>query len=193
MSFYGQVVDAEKLRQERDQWKDEALRLREQKTMHMYVWSDEVSFMAIAQAESVQKARLLVLDQIGTDDGSCPERVKARRVVETITPGIWYGSNAEFCLRDNAEIREQEAYSAKLFAENEALRKRLESATDFDFGTHTVYFNQRKKWMAYVGGRCVKCLLGIGPKEPTEVSTSCGFDTFEEADAAALKALEVAG
>lgn len=29
MSFYGQVVDAEKLRQERDQWKDEALRLRE--------------------------------------------------------------------------------------------------------------------------------------------------------------------
>lgn len=113
MSFYGQVVDAEKLRQERDQWQAEALQLREK---------------------------------------------------------------------------------------NEALRKRLESATDFDFGTHTVYFNQRKKWMAYVGGRCVKCtlpglhcLLGIGPKEPTEVSTSCGFDTFEEADAAALKALEVAG
>lgn len=100
--------------------------MNESKPMHMYVWSDEVSFMAIAQAENVQKARMLVLDQIGTDDGSCPERAKARRVVETITPTIWYGNNAEFCLRDNAEIREQEAYSAKLFAENEALRKRLE-------------------------------------------------------------------
>jgi len=258
------MTEAEKLRQERDQWKDEALRLREQKTMHMYVWSDEVSFMAIAQAESVQKARLLVLDQIGTDDGSCPERVKARRVVKTVTPGIWYGSNAEFCLRDNAEIREQEAYSAKLFAENEALRlqlaereklgveqankilrywednealrkklrinecdskrmlaeleeiernlrqimnemlslidalesdrnslrERLESAILLRFDKYDLRRPLGGRWeVVRRNGDCLFCTL---PRIHVNPGV-CYFDTFEEAEAAAKKALEVAG
>jgi hypothetical protein len=75
---------------------------------------------------------------------------------------------------------------ASLESERNALRKLLESATDFDFGGYTVYLTEDGDWLAFVGGKCAKCILGEGDHH-------CRFATFEEAEAAARKALEVAG
>lgn len=196
------------LRQESAAWKAKAERaatemqalrmeneaLKKQQTMHMYVWSDEVSFMAIAQADSVQKARILVLDQIGTDDGSCPEQAKARRMVEKVNPSIWYGNNAEFCLRDSAEAREQEAYASTLFAQNEALKKRLENATEFVFHRPSPSLRGRAiRLRMHSDGKWGTCYVTEGSAFPLFSDGKNLFDTFEEAEAAARKAMEVHG
>jgi hypothetical protein len=76
--------------------------------MKMFVWSDRFSFLAVAQAESVESARDKMLKEIGEGggDGSCPERDRARGIVKGNTPNIWLGANAEFTLTDAAESRE---------------------------------------------------------------------------------------
>lgn len=86
--------------------------------LKMYVWTDLSSFLAVAHAKSVKSARELLFtgQYIGeSGDGSCPERDRARRIVASENPSIWIGENAEFCLSDNAELREQEAHSDTLF------------------------------------------------------------------------------
>jgi hypothetical protein len=100
--------------------------------MRMYVWSRKPRFIAVAQAESVEKAREAVLNHdelAGSGDGSCPERDKAREYIRSMTPSIWYGENAEFALTDSAELIEVEAESDRLRKELTSLRARL-AATD---------------------------------------------------------------
>jgi hypothetical protein len=76
--------------------------------MHMYVWTREPFFFAVAQAHDVASARKLLLDECGGTDGSCPERAEARKWIAERNPSIWYGPNAEFALTDSAELRENE-------------------------------------------------------------------------------------
>lgn len=79
--------------------------------MKMYVWSDALAFLAVAQAESVQEARALLLRETGdTGDGSCPERDKARETILSTNPAVYYRAKAVFALTDSAEVRELEAY-----------------------------------------------------------------------------------
>lgn len=78
--------------------------------MKMFVWTDLVSFVAVAHEHSVDAARKAMLVEMGASgDGSCPERDKARRIVLNQTPAIYLGSNAEFMLSDSAAVRENEA------------------------------------------------------------------------------------
>lgn len=93
----------------------EQIECRDQRKM--YVWFDQISYLAVAHAKSASKARELLLanDCIGeSGDGSCPERDKARNTVMSTTPSIWLGENAEFALTDSAELREQEQHSERL-------------------------------------------------------------------------------
>src|SRR6202453_3980265 len=83
-------------------------------TFHMYVWTNPSFFHAVAQATSVAEARELLLEEIGSGDGSCPERGHAAKLVRELQPSIFHRSNAEFCLTDSAELREQEAYTKTL-------------------------------------------------------------------------------
>ncbi len=96
--------------------------------MKMYVWSDRYSYLAVAHARSVKRARELLagpgLLETGGDT-SCPERNKARDAVSAMLPDIWIGENAEFVLTDSAEVSEQLTYSEKLKAELDALRIRV--------------------------------------------------------------------
>lgn len=96
--------------------------------MKMYVWTDRFSFLAVAHAGTVAEARKAMLVGMGeSGDGSRPERDKARRCVLGEGPSIFLGLNAEFCLSDNAELREQEAYlrgvQDELSATKDALSK----------------------------------------------------------------------
>lgn len=148
------MTEADKLRQDRDQWKDEALRLREQLT-------------------------------------AASERADIFR------------RGAEVYSKSVEELR----------AENEVLKKRLESATEFRFFTHPKHFifnvsicrcegwklpKQPYMWAVRRSG----CVLGkdgewahepIPSSRDEEFYAMYRFDTFEEAEAAALKALEVVG
>lgn len=103
--------------------------------MHMYVWSIKPTFMAVAQAASVEEARaeLLKQDELGeSGDGSCPERDEARRFILGRMPLIWHGPNAEFVLTDSAELREHEQWARNQIkakdAEVASLRAQLETA-----------------------------------------------------------------
>lgn len=98
--------------------------------MKLFVWKTP-SFLAVAHAHSVSRAREVLLLEIGeSGDGSCPERDEARRRIKTETPGgMWVNTNAEFALTDSAELREmdehcqrQEKQIAALRAENARLR-----------------------------------------------------------------------
>lgn len=102
----------------------------EEKRMKMYVWHSAPSFLAVAQADSVAKARELLLsnDTMGeSGDGSCHERDKAREYVKATRPHIWYGANAEFVLTDSAELQEQETLTRVLEQKNDALRQQVEN------------------------------------------------------------------
>lgn len=85
-----------------------------QKQYHMYVWTKEPFFYAVAQAGSVDEARSLMLEEIGGGDGSCPERESAAEYVRERQPYIFHRSNATFGLTDSAELSEQIAHSEKL-------------------------------------------------------------------------------
>ncbi len=100
-------------------------------TLHMYVWSRETMFFAVAQAESVAEARIQMLSQIGADS-STPKRLEAKEWIERTQPVIWYDRNAEFALTDSAELEEQTVFLEKeqkrihdLEAENAKLREAL--------------------------------------------------------------------
>lgn len=72
--------------------------------MKMFVWSDHCSYLCVAQAKSVAEARKILLEQIGTSDGSCPNRTRAvRRIVET-TPAIWVGANCDIAIEESPEF-----------------------------------------------------------------------------------------
>lgn len=101
-------------------------------SLKMYVWHVHPSFLAVAQANSVEEARSAVLrsDLGESGDGSCPERDNARKFVLSNTPAVWYGVNAEFVLTDSAELREQEDYSRKLFERVSELEADLAAARE---------------------------------------------------------------
>lgn len=94
--------------------------------MKMMVWSDHHSFFAVAQAETVEKARQAMLLEMGeSGDGSCPERDAARETILNTPPSYWVGTNAEFALTTSAELREQENYNRTLCDQNQKLKKRI--------------------------------------------------------------------
>ena len=85
--------------------------------MKLHIWTDRVSYLAVAHAESVSEARELLLKEsdLGeSGDGSCPERDKARHAILSETSAVYVGRVAEFSLSDNAQLREQEDHSEKL-------------------------------------------------------------------------------
>jgi hypothetical protein len=90
--------------------------------MHMYVWTREPFFFAVAQAHDVASARKLLLEECGGTDGSCPERAKAAEWIHEHNPSIWYGPNAEFALTDSAELRETELLVETMSKELSELR-----------------------------------------------------------------------
>ena len=56
----------------------------------MYVWSDHLRFLAVAQAHNVEEARAVLLEEIGTsNDGSCPEREAADNFVRAGVEEQW--------------------------------------------------------------------------------------------------------
>lgn len=91
-------------------------------TLHMFVWNYH-GFLAVAQAESIAEARQLMLSEIGTTDGSCPEHDRAAEIVKTVQPFIWHGPNAEFALTDSSELEASDA-------ENERLKRQLDNLND---------------------------------------------------------------
>lgn len=99
---------------------------------HMHVWHDPLRFLAVANARSIEEARKLVLatDLGDSGDGSCPEHDLARKAILEMHPTIWHRGNAEFALKDSAELREQEEYSRVKSAEAERLRGLLRGALE---------------------------------------------------------------
>lgn len=100
------------------------------KGTHMYVWTREPFFYAVAQAEDVATARRLLLDEIGGWDGSCPERTAAANWVREQGPAIWHGRNAEFALTDSAQLREEELLVEKLQKRIKELEDEISNAHD---------------------------------------------------------------
>lgn len=99
--------------------------------MKMFIWSDRFSYLAVAHADSVTKARDLLLSEMGeSGDGSCPERDNARKIILNQTPEIFVGPAAEFALTDSAELREMESYASRMAHENEALRAQVARLTE---------------------------------------------------------------
>lgn len=130
------MTESNKLRQERDQWKNEALRLRE----HL---------------------------------GDVCRALGTQCMDENVTIGFLGKCVEGVCL---------------MRAENEALRKRLASATVFRFSNYKIKAYGGRVEVVTHNGDCLFCTLRVhvGPE-------GCYFDTFEEAEAAARKALEVQG
>lgn len=89
--------------------------------MNVFIWTDRVSYLAVAHADSVATARTLLLktsDLGENSDGTCPERDRARKDILEQTPSIYREGVAEFSLSDSALVRELEA-------ENQRLREAL--------------------------------------------------------------------
>jgi hypothetical protein len=120
------------------------------KTMHMYVWSKAVCFLAAVQAENVNAARKLLLEEIdGSGDGSCPERMAAEKEIREFQPKIFHRANAEFALTESAELREVET-------ENEKLRKQLVEATASLAKARESFSKECARYHAE-GPKCVTC------------------------------------
>jgi delta 1-pyrroline-5-carboxylate dehydrogenase len=96
--------------------------------MNLHIWRDHFSFLAIAHARSVDHARTLLLNgELGeSGDGTCPERDRARKIVQTETPELWQNATEAFVLTDSAELREQEEHSERL----KKLADQLEAALE---------------------------------------------------------------
>lgn len=61
----------------------------------LFVWTDHCTFAAVAHAKTVAQARELIeAEDLGGHDGSCPERVAARKMIYGETPGIYRGGQA---------------------------------------------------------------------------------------------------
>lgn len=91
--------------------------------MKLHIWTDMLSYLAVAHADSVSDARRLLLEEsdLGeSGDGSCPERDKARCAILGEQPALYVGRVAKFTLSNSAELREQSKYE-------EALRQQLDA------------------------------------------------------------------
>lgn len=65
----------------------------------VHIWTDLVSYLAVAHSESVAHARQLLEDNdLGGNDGSCPERAAARKAIYENNPAIFHGPVAEFAI-----------------------------------------------------------------------------------------------
>lgn len=96
--------------------------------MKLYIWTDRVSYLAIAHTDNVATARKLMLETSGlgeSGDGSCPERDRARKTVLEETPAIYYGEIAEFSLSDSASLRECDAHNERLLKDLAARDRRI--------------------------------------------------------------------
>ena len=154
----------------------QAAREQQSRIWHMYIWTRQPFFHAVAQAESVDEARELLLEEIGGGDGSCPEREKAAKWVREQQPTIFHRSNAEFSLTDSAELREQEAYVEKLQKEIKELKSALDSAgvpdePGFDEATE-------KRWQDAIYERLKKA---VGPENDSLIDGG-GTDSGDALD-----------
>jgi len=103
-------LEADKALEEQIQQLQRELTEQGKPVMHMYCWSVQGSWFAVAQAKSVAEARKRLLEDCeGSPDGSCPERQRAYECIRDEAPTIWYSVNAEFALTDSAELTEQVA------------------------------------------------------------------------------------
>lgn len=96
--------------------------------MKLHIWTDRVSYLAIAHANNVAAARKLILEtsDLGeSGDGSCPERDRTRGTILGETPSIYCGEIAEFSLSDSAALREQEEHSETLRQQIAAKDRRI--------------------------------------------------------------------
>lgn len=70
--------------------------------MTMYVWSDHHSYLAVAHAETIKKARAQLLASIGNPEGSAEHK----HVIDAVTnnrPTIWHGPNSDYAIEcDNS-------------------------------------------------------------------------------------------
>lgn len=82
--------------------------------MKMFCWSSS-TFLAIAQAKSVDHARAAVLKEMGgKPDGSSAQMTSAWQEVNRMNPQIWQGPDAEFALTDSALLEEADEENARL-------------------------------------------------------------------------------
>lgn len=70
--------------------------------MKQFVWTDHHSFLVVAHAETVDRGRVIALREIGTTDGSCPNRQKVREWIIERAPTIWRGENAGCAIEEGA-------------------------------------------------------------------------------------------
>jgi len=68
--------------------------------MKLFVWADHHSFQVTVHAETVDRTRVLALREIGTTDGSCPNRERVRQHVIAQGPSIWIGENADYVIEE---------------------------------------------------------------------------------------------
>jgi hypothetical protein len=66
----------------------------------LFVWADHHSFQVTAHAETVEKARILALKEIGGSDESTPVRNRVIQFVRDYQPTIWIGENADYAIEE---------------------------------------------------------------------------------------------
>ena len=95
--------------------------------MHMYVWSRASLFYAVAQAESVEKARAALLEEI-EGEGATDAHKDAMEWIRNQGPSIWHGQNSEFALTDSVELRLSDENNSELREEIKNLKQQLAQA-----------------------------------------------------------------
>lgn len=79
--------------------------------MRMYVWSDHHSYLVVAHASSVAEARTVALREIGTTDGSTPNRQAVIERIKEDGPSIWIGANADYAITElKDDLSDRETY-----------------------------------------------------------------------------------
>lgn len=124
-------------RQLRESERDEARRERDEAQkqleakdgLKLYVWKDDLKWVAIAHASSVAEARQILSDEIH-GDGSTPVRMEMKEAVLTRGPEIFRGPTSEAILTDSGELEEQEHYSHTLSQKLKAAEQREREAVE---------------------------------------------------------------
>ena len=93
----------------------------------MYVWSRASLFYAVAQAESVEKARAALLEEI-EGKGATDAHKDAMEWIRNQGPSIWHGQNSEFALTDSVELRLSDECNSELREEIKNLKQQLAQA-----------------------------------------------------------------
>lgn len=170
------MTEVEKLRQ----WRDEALRLGENLSA-----ASERAELFRREAEMYSKS----VEELREENEALNKTLRinecdSKRMLAEL-------EEIERNLRDTTGMKDSiSTMIDSLESERNALRKRLESATEFRFEGYFLRRPLGGRWeVVEPGWNCLFCSLPDASTRPP----SCYFDTYEEAEAAALKAMEVAG